>query len=88
MCMYSIYVFSMLNLGYILLPHLFVADLFMHSLSGVILLYLPVGLTLYYAEGVFTWDMYIYVYAYMYTHVCIYIQLCMHEYVYSYILYE
>ena len=40
MCpVYSIYVFSLLSLGCILISDLVVADLFMHSLSGMILLY-------------------------------------------------
>ena len=34
----NIYVFSMLNFGHILISDFVVADLFMHSLSGMILL--------------------------------------------------
>ena len=37
---YSIHVFIMLNLALIVVSDLVVADLFMHSLSGMILLYL------------------------------------------------
>ena len=37
---YSIYVFSMLSLVRIVILDLLVADLFMHSISGMILLYL------------------------------------------------
>ena len=37
---YNIYVFSMLSLGRILISDLVVANLFMHSLPGMILLYL------------------------------------------------
>ena len=85
----GIYVFSMLSLGHILLSDLFITDLFMYSLSGVILLYLPVSLTLYYAEGVFAWDMYIHVYTYIYTHVCVYKKLCMYAlYIAIYCMYR
>ena len=34
---YSVYVFSMLSLGFIVISHLVVADLFIYSLSGMIL---------------------------------------------------
>ena len=40
MFQYSIYAFSMLNVGCILISDLVVADFFMHSLPGMILLYL------------------------------------------------
>ena len=40
----SIYAFSMLNLGRILIPDLVVANLLMHSLPGMIPLYLSMPL--------------------------------------------
>ena len=48
---YSIYAFSMLSLGCIVISDLVVTNHFMHSLSGMILLYLAVSL--FYTEGVF-----------------------------------
>ena len=45
----SIYIFSMLSLGHVLISDLVVADLFMHSLPGMILLYLA---QLFYTKGV------------------------------------
>ena len=45
--MYSVY---MLRLGCIMISHLVVANLFMHSLPGLILLYLAAP---FYSEGVF-----------------------------------
>ena len=43
----------MLSLGHILISDLVVANLFIHSLPGMILLYLA---TLFYTEGVFALD--------------------------------
>ena len=43
----------MLSLGCILISDLVVANLFMHSLPGMILLYLA---ALFYSKGVFAWD--------------------------------
>ena len=42
-CIVFTYVFSMLGLGRILISDLAVVDLFMHSLSGMIILYLAVS---------------------------------------------
>ena len=49
-----IYVFIMLSLGHILISDLVVANLFMHSLSDIILLYLATPFyTIFYIKGVF-----------------------------------
>ena len=42
-CIVFTYVFSMLGLGCILISDLAVVDLFIHSLSGMIILYLAVS---------------------------------------------
>ena len=47
---FTAYVFSMPNLGCILIQDLLVTDLFMHSLSGMILLYLAIPF--FYTKGV------------------------------------
>ena len=59
MCLYNIYVFSILNHGYILISNLLVADLFMLSLSCMITFYLAAPFLK--LQGVFVSDTNIFV---------------------------